>query len=128
MRQQTPTTSSAYPAWGSFLWRQCAFKISITSTVLQIVSLRPIWLMSVVDAVDGSSTGTRVPWMWVLIRPHDSEEPNHASDHDNRSRYCEVGFSGPRHRCGRQSHASPPAQAPLRASLLSEAAAMPDRD
>src|SRR6266581_1390958 len=31
-------------------------------------------LMSAIDAVDGSSTGTRVPWMWVLIRPHDSEE------------------------------------------------------
>jgi hypothetical protein len=26
--------------------------------------------------VDGSSTGTEVPWMWVLLRPHDSEEPN----------------------------------------------------
>jgi hypothetical protein len=21
------------------------------------------------DAVDGSSTGTEVPWMWVLLRP-----------------------------------------------------------
>jgi hypothetical protein len=33
----------------------------------------------------GSSTGTRVPWMWVRVRPHDSEEPNHATDYDNRS-------------------------------------------
>jgi hypothetical protein len=32
--------------------------------------------MSAFDAVDGSSTGTEVPWMWVLLRPHDSEEPN----------------------------------------------------
>ena len=24
--------------------------------------------MSASDAVDGSSTGTRVPWMWVLLR------------------------------------------------------------
>jgi hypothetical protein len=32
--------------------------------------------MSALDAVDGSSTGTEVPWMWVLLRPHDSEEPN----------------------------------------------------
>jgi hypothetical protein len=24
---------------------------------------------SAVDAVDGSSTGTQVPWMWVLLRP-----------------------------------------------------------
>jgi hypothetical protein len=23
--------------------------------------------MSAVDAVDGSSTGTQVPWMWVLL-------------------------------------------------------------
>ena len=28
---------------------------------------------SVVDAVDGSSTGTWVPWMWALLR-HDPEE------------------------------------------------------
>jgi hypothetical protein len=32
--------------------------------------------MSAIDAVDGSSTGTEVPWMWVLLRPHHSEEPN----------------------------------------------------
>src|SRR3954465_3008591 len=31
--------------------------------------------MSAIDAVDGSSTGTGVPWMWVLLRPHDSQEP-----------------------------------------------------
>jgi hypothetical protein len=29
---------------------------------------------SVHDAVDGSSTGTCVPWMWALLRLHDSEE------------------------------------------------------
>jgi hypothetical protein len=32
-------------------------------------------LTSAFDAVDGSSTGTEVPWMWVLFNPHDSEEP-----------------------------------------------------
>jgi hypothetical protein len=26
------------------------------------------------------------------VKAHDSEETNHASDYDNRSRYCEVGF------------------------------------
>jgi hypothetical protein len=31
--------------------------------------------MSAIDAVDGSSTGTWVPWKWALLRPHDSEEP-----------------------------------------------------
>jgi hypothetical protein len=25
--------------------------------------------MSVIDAVDGSSTGTQVPWVWVLLTP-----------------------------------------------------------
>src|SRR6476646_8811521 len=55
--------------------------------------------MSAFDAVDGSSTGTGVPWMWVPIRPHDSEEPSHASDYDHRSRHCEVGFPGSRRRC-----------------------------
>jgi hypothetical protein len=31
--------------------------------------------MSHVDAVDGSSAGTSVPWMWALLRlPRDSEE------------------------------------------------------
>jgi hypothetical protein len=32
--------------------------------------------MSAPDAVDGSSTGTQVPLMWVLLWPHDLEKPN----------------------------------------------------
>jgi hypothetical protein len=32
--------------------------------------------MTAFDAVNGSSTGTEVPWMWVLWRPQDSEDPN----------------------------------------------------
>ena len=32
--------------------------------------------MSAVDAVDGSSTGARAPWMWVLLGAYDSEEPD----------------------------------------------------
>ena len=32
--------------------------------------------MSGFDGVDGSSTGTRVPSTWSLLRPHDSEEPS----------------------------------------------------
>jgi hypothetical protein len=48
--------------------------------------------MSAFDAVDGSSTGTGVPWMWVPIRPHDSEEPSHASDYDHRSRIAKSVF------------------------------------
>ena len=30
--------------------------------------------MCAIDFVDGSSTGTRVPWMWGLLRPHDLEK------------------------------------------------------
>src|SRR5271166_5380516 len=81
--------------------------------------------MSAFDAVDGSCTGTGVPWMWVPIRPHDSEEPSHASDYDHRSRHCEVGFPGSRRRCEGQCGASPPDQAALRSGVLPEAAAVP---
>ena len=41
--------------------------------------------MSAIDAVDGSSTGTRVPWMWVLLMLPRFGGANHASDHNNRS-------------------------------------------
>src|SRR5580704_7274509 len=61
-----------------------------------------------IDAVDGSSTGTGVPWMWVSIRPHDSEEPSHASNYDHRSRHCEVCFPGSRRQYEGQCCASPP--------------------
>src|SRR6476620_7667911 len=48
------------------------------------------------DAVDGSSTGTEVPWMWVLLRPPRFGGAKYASGHDNRSRHRKVGFSNPR--------------------------------
>jgi hypothetical protein len=41
--------------------------------------------MSPLDAVDGSSTGTEVPWMWVLLRPPRFGGAKYASGHDNRS-------------------------------------------
>jgi hypothetical protein len=44
--------------------------------------------------VDVSSTGTRVPSIWVLLRAHDSEEATHADDYHDRSRYREVRFLG----------------------------------
>src|SRR5215510_979807 len=78
------------------------------------------------DAVDGSSIGTRVPSMWGAAgAPNDSEEPGHADDHDDWSRYREVGFSGSRHRWGWQRGCSPSAQAALCSDVLSEAAAVP---
>ncbi len=42
--------------------------------------------MSVLDAVDGSSTGTRVPKMGAPIRLPRFGGANHAYGHDNRSR------------------------------------------
>src|SRR5215468_922598 len=59
--------------------------------------------------------------------PNDSEEPSHADDHDDWSRYREVGFSGSRHRWGWQRCCSPSAQAALCSDVLSEAAAVPCR-
>src|SRR5262249_47370756 len=49
-----------------------------------------------IAAVDGSSTGTEVPWMWVLSRPPRFGGAKHASGHDNWSRHRQVGFSNPR--------------------------------
>ncbi len=48
------------------------------------------------DAVDGSSAGTEVPWMWVLLRPPPFRGAKHASGHDNWSRHRQVDFSNPR--------------------------------
>src|SRR5438034_179067 len=41
--------------------------------------------MSACDAVDGSSTGTEVPWMWVLLRPPRFGGATHASGQDRKS-------------------------------------------
>jgi SRSO17 transposase len=49
-----------------------------------------------VDAVDGSSTGTSVPWMWGLLRLPRFRGASHADDNDNRFRYRQVGFPGSR--------------------------------
>jgi hypothetical protein len=43
--------------------------------------------MSALDAVDGSSTGTEVPWMWVLLRPPRFVGAKYAHSDDNRSRH-----------------------------------------
>jgi hypothetical protein len=48
------------------------------------------------DAVDGSSTGTSVPWMWALLRLPRFRGASHADDNDNRVRYRQVGFPGSR--------------------------------
>ena len=51
---------------------------------------------SVVDAVDGSSTGTRVPRMWALLGLPRFRGAGHAYGYDNRSRYRQVSFPSPR--------------------------------
>src|SRR6476660_7990386 len=51
---------------------------------------------SAVDAVDGSSTGTRVPWMWALLRLPRFGGATHADDQDNRFRHCQIGVPGSR--------------------------------
>src|SRR4029079_12078751 len=82
--------------------------------------------MSALDAVDGSSTGTEVPWMWVLLRPPRFGGAKHASGHDNRSRYRQVCFSNmqprvkekaPRRRGPTQSRNGARDASPLRAFI-----------
>jgi hypothetical protein len=51
---------------------------------------------SVVDAVDGSSTGTRVPWMWTLLRLQQFRGASPADRHDSRSRYRQISLPGSR--------------------------------
>src|SRR6202035_1511902 len=48
------------------------------------------------DAVDGSSTGTSVPWMWALLRLPRFRGESHADDNDNRFRHRQVSFPGSR--------------------------------
>src|SRR5207253_3113242 len=57
--------------------------------------------------------------------PHDSEEPSHAGDYDNRSRYREVGLSGSRRWCRRPSRPPSPIEASLCSGVLPEGATVP---
>src|SRR5258708_27144063 len=82
---------------------------------------------SVFDAVDGSSTGTSVPWMWALLRLPRFRGANHADDNDNRFRHRQVSFPGSRRRRWRPSGHSPPVEAPLRLGVLPEAVALSGR-
>src|SRR5205823_11633662 len=49
-----------------------------------------------IDAVDGSSTGTEVPWMWGLLRLPRFGGAIHANGYDDRSRHRQVSVSGAR--------------------------------
>jgi transposase len=48
--------------------------------------------MSLVDAVDGSSSGTSVPWMWALLKPPRFKGANHSDVHGYRFRHRQIGF------------------------------------
>src|SRR5215469_403490 len=48
--------------------------------------------------------------------------------HEDRSRYCEVGLSGPWRRCGWQRHCPAATEAPVCCGVLSEGAVVPGRD
>jgi hypothetical protein len=55
--------------------------------------------MSALDAVDGSSTGTEVPWIWVLFKAPRFGGATHASGHDFYGDQIDVKF---------ESHAGDP--------------------
>src|SRR5215472_14045119 len=59
-------------------WRK--FAISCNSSGLKFAALHE----SAFDAVDGSSTGTRVPSTWSLLRLPRFGGAKHASGHNNR--------------------------------------------
>src|SRR5271170_6186310 len=65
--------------------------------------------------------------MWALLRLPRFGGANYANDHDNWSRYREVGFSGSWHRCGWQYRHPPAGQAALRTGLLPETATVLSR-
>jgi hypothetical protein len=49
-------------------------------------------ILSELDAVDGSSTGTRVPQLWEQLRLPRFGGAIHANGYDNRSRHRQVGL------------------------------------
>src|SRR5207344_3560976 len=83
--------------------------------------------ISEVDAVDGSSTGTSVPWMWALLRLPRFRGASDADDNDNRFRHRKVGFPGSRRRRWRPGDCSQAIEASLCTDLLPEAIAMSGR-
>src|SRR5580765_1660450 len=88
---------------------------------------RDVRLSSAVDAVDGSSTGTSVPWMWALLRLPRFRGASDADDNDNRFRHRKVGFPGSRRRRWRPGDCSQAIEASLCTDLLPEAIALSGR-
>jgi len=101
-------TFVVHPARQQFLWEAIAYFLpfrpkptdaeryrALENSALPLFSERMSlrWAMSVHDAVDGSSTGTSVPWIWGLPR---FKGATHADDSDNRFRHRQVGLPGSR--------------------------------
>src|SRR5271169_66511 len=63
---------------------------------------------------------------WALLRLPRYGGARHASGYDNRSRHRQVGFSGSRHRRGRQSDYPSAVEASLRPGVFPEASALPN--
>jgi len=83
--------------------------------------------MSAIDAVDGSSTGTSVPWMWALLRLPRFRGASDADDNDNRFGHRKVSFPGSRRRRWRPGDCSQAIEASLCTDLLPEAIAVSGR-
>src|SRR5215471_948016 len=77
------------------------------------------------DAVDGSSTGTRVPRMWAPFEAPTIRRSYLCSRFHNRPRYRQVGLSSAWRRCGWPSGPAPAAEAPVRLGIFPETAAVP---
>src|SRR6266481_3701720 len=71
---------------------------SIPTNGKRTADLLQSMVKSLIDAVDGSSTGTSVPWMWALLRLPRFRGASHADDNDNRFRHRQVSFPGSRRR------------------------------
>src|SRR3954451_9098864 len=81
-----------------------------------------------IDAVDGSSPGTRVPKTGRRLRLPRFGGAAYGVNFNDWSGYREVGLSSAWGRCSRPSDHMPSAQAPFRAVLLREGAAVPRGD
>ena len=80
---------------------------------------------SALDAVDGSSTGTSVPWKWRLFRLHDSEEQAMQTITTIGLDIAKSVFQVHGVDAAGQGGHPPPVEAAVCAGVLSEAASMP---
>ena len=113
MVERPPCPATSASACGRFkledlphVPKNCRIKKTLTKSVYRRIRMLKRWLMScppvdffllaggrlgpamsAIDAVDGSSTGTRVPKMWVLLRLPRFGGATHANGFDNWSHH-----------------------------------------